>query len=234
MQEQNASTFLPVAILLASVILGGSLIYAAVTMQGSPANLAGQTGGQSGEEQTSGGQGFPDTFTVDLKGWPSKGSENAPVVIVEYSDFACPFCKRFHDDTLPQLIQEYIDAGKVRFVYKDFPVVGGEKAAEAAHCAADQGKYWEYHDMLFANQTEDRGSWGNVSVHEGYAKELGLNVSLFTECFESGKHQEKVALSTRESMENGGTGTPFFLINDNPIVGAQPFESFKQIIDREL
>lgn len=235
MQENNASTFLPAAILLAAIILGGSLIYAAVTIGGAKgvAGIGSPLGAEKQGEAPN-QQGFPETFSVDLEGWPSKGSLEAPVTIVEYSDFACPFCGKFWKETLPQITKEYIDTGKVRFVYKDFPVVGGEKAAEASHCAEEQGKYWEYHDMLFANQEQDRGNWASVSVHEGYARDLGMNVAQLTECFESSRYQEKVAVSARESAQNGGTGTPFFLINNTPIVGAQPFANFQQIIEQEL
>lgn len=235
MQENNASTFLPAAILLAAIILGGSLIYAAVTIGGAKgvagvgAPLGAEKQGEAPDRQR-----FPETFSVDLEGWPSKGSLEAPVTIVEYSDFACPFCGKFWKETLPQITKEYIDTGKVRFVYKDFPVVGGEKAAEAAHCAEEQGKYWEYHDVLFGSQEQDRGNWANVSVHEGYARDLGLNVAQFAECFESSRYQEKVAMSTRESAQNGGTGTPFFLVNNTPVVGAQPFANFQQVIEQEL
>jgi protein-disulfide isomerase len=91
-------------------------------------------------------------ITHELEGFPSLGDENAPVLLVEYSDYACPFCKRLAEDAIRQIKSKYVDSGQVRIVYKDFAVVGGERAAEAAHCAGEQGKYWEYHDILFANQ----------------------------------------------------------------------------------
>lgn len=90
--------------------------------------------------------------SVDEAGWPTLGDDNAPVTIVEYSDFACPFCARFATQTKPQIVEQYIESGQVRFVRKDFIAVGGNKAAEAAHCAGDQGAYWEYHDLLIARQ----------------------------------------------------------------------------------
>lgn len=100
--------------------------------------LAGETGDAS--------------VSVDESGWPTLGIDSAPVTIVEYSDYACPFCKRFATQTKPQIVEEYIESGQVRFVRKDFIAVGGNKAAEAAHCAGDQGAYWEYHDLLMARQ----------------------------------------------------------------------------------
>ena len=179
----------------------------------------------------------PASVVLDLEGFPSLGDEDAPVLMVEFSDFTCPFCKRFVDETKGQIISEYVDKGLVRFVRKDFITVGGQvgaKAAEAAHCAGDQGKYWEYLKTMMARQAEDRAIWLDVQIHSGYAKSIGLNSKNFLECLNSSKHSERVNTSTSEAAKFGATGTPHFFINGIPVSGAQPFSAFKQIIDAEI
>lgn len=107
---------------------------------------------QAIEAALAGGNDESIPVSVDTDGWPTLGDADAPVLVVEYSDYACPFCKRAAEQTKPQIVSEYVDAGIVQFVRKDFIAVGGNKAAEAAHCAGDQGAYWEYHDILVARQ----------------------------------------------------------------------------------
>ena len=179
----------------------------------------------------------PASVVLDLEGFPSLGDVDAPVLMVEFSDFTCPFCKRFVVETKDQILREYVDKGLVRFVRKDFITVGGEvgaKAAEAAHCAGDQGKYWEYQKAMLARQTEDRNSWLDVQVHSGYAKTIGLNTKTFLDCLNSGKHGERVKAATSEAASYGAGGTPHFFINGIAVSGAQPFSAFKQIIDAEI
>lgn len=176
----------------------------------------------------------PIDVSVNTEGFYSLGDPDAPVLLVEYSDYACPFCKRFNDETKPQIIQNYVDEGIVRFVRKDFIAVGGDRAAEASHCAGDQGAYWEYNDILMANQTADRGNWANSEVHREYANTLGLDADALVSCFEDRTHQEKVAKSTAEGARNGGSGTPYFVVNDIPVSGAQPFAVFEQAIEFAL
>jgi protein-disulfide isomerase len=216
------------ALLLIAVFLIGYLVARIQFLEGN------QNTGTSQAPLEQEAAAVPRDVQVDLEGWPSMGSESAPVVMVEYSDFACPFCKRFADETKPLIKRDYIDTGKVRFVYKDFIRVGGDRAAEAAHCASEQDKFWEYHSLLYARQVQDRANWSSSEVHRGYAIELGLNADALVKCFESRKYQEKVAKSTQEAVQNGGTGTPYFLINNTPLVGAQPFAAFKALIDEEL
>jgi protein-disulfide isomerase len=171
---------------------------------------------------------------VDFEGWPSMGNPNAPVTIVEYSDFACPFCARFNEELKPLIQEQYVDTGIVRFVYKDFVVVGGDRAAEAAHCAAEQGAFWQYQDLLSARHAEDRGRWADANVHRAYAAELGLNADALAECFEERRYQEKVLASTREAGRNGGRGTPFFLVNNIRISGLAPLATFQWAIEYAL
>lgn len=176
---------------------------------------------------------FTNTTTTQpgqpLEGARSVGDENAPVVIVEYSDFTCPFCKRFYDDTYGLIKQNFIDQGLVRFVYKDFPVVGGQRAAEAGWCAHEQDRFFDYKDRIF--QTPTQVSDSNLIA---WAGELGLNVGQFEECLTTGRYQSNVAAERQEAINNGVRGTPGFLINGQLVSGAQPYNVFEQAINAAL
>ncbi|MEK6853393.1 MAG: thioredoxin domain-containing protein [Nanoarchaeota archaeon] len=161
-----------------------------------------------------------------------KGDEDAPVTIIEWSDFECPFCARFYRDTLPLIEEEYIKTGKVKLVFRDFPLSfhqNAQKAAEAAECAGEQGKFWEMHDLLF-----EQGVEGGTAGFKQYAKQLGLNTAKFNECLDSGAMASEVRKDTADGAAAGIQGTPGFLINGKLVSGAQPFSSFKQVIDAEL
>lgn len=160
-----------------------------------------------------------------------RGGKNAKVTIVEYSDFECPFCSRAHP-TIQQVMNEYGD--DVRVVYRHFPLSfhpQAQKAAEASECAADQGKFWQFHDVVFENQDLVQGG---VAQFKKWAVELGLNASKFNNCLDSGEKAQLVTDDTNEGSALGVTGTPGFFINGQSVVGAQPFSVFKQIIDAEL
>jgi len=160
---------------------------------------------------------------------PARGPEKAPVTIIEFSDFQCPFCGRA-EPTVKQVMDLYKD--KVRLVFRDFPLPGhpfAQKASEAALCANDQGKYWEMHDKLFSNQQALE-----VTQLKGYAKELGLNTGKFDKCLESGSKAKEIEASTKAGMEAGVSGTPAFFVNGMLLSGALPLENFKSVIDAEL
>ncbi len=170
----------------------------------------------------------PPKVEVAAEG-PSKGPQAAPITIVEFSDFQCPYCVRA-EQTVKDLLAAYPD--KVRLFYRDYPLPfhgDAQKAAEAAHCAQDQGKYWEMHDKLFANQQKLA-----VSDLKGYARELGLDAGRFDRCLESGEKAKVVEGHKKAGEDAGVSGTPAFFINGRPLSGAQPLESFKQIVDQEL
>jgi protein-disulfide isomerase len=173
------------------------------------------------------------TGEVSVGSGPILGSASAPVTIIEFSDFQCSFCKRFWAETLPKLKEAYINTGKARFVFRHFAILGkhSEQAALASECAAEQGKFWEYHDQLFKNQ-------GGLAFTEAklkqYARDIGLNVGAFGTCLGNGKYKEKVERETRAAANLGGPGTPFFVVNQRPLVGAQPYSVFQQMIDEEL
>ncbi|HEY4494272.1 MAG TPA: thioredoxin domain-containing protein [Candidatus Paceibacterota bacterium] len=157
------------------------------------------------------------------------GNANAPVTVIEYADFQCPFCGRFHQDAEQAVINTYVNTGKVKFVYRDYAFLGPEsgRAAEAARCAGDQGKFWEYHGYLYSHQNgENRGAFSDPNL-KSFAKTLGLNTSTFNSCLDSGKHAQEVADSTVEGSKAGVTGTPKgFILRDGEIVstidGAEP------------
>jgi len=160
---------------------------------------------------------------------PWIGGENAEVEIVEFSDFECSFCSRAVS-TVKQILSEYGD--RVRIVYRDFPLgfhANAQKAAEAAECADEQGRFWEYHDKLFENQR----SLGVANLKR-YASELGLDTPAFDECLDSNAMADEVKADFADGQAAGVSGTPTFFVNGNIVVGAQPFEAFKQIIDQEL
>ena len=174
----------------------------------------------------------PPVFKADVgvEGAPFLGPAAAPVTIVEFSDFQCPFCKQVVP-TLTQVLSRYGE--KVKLVFRDFPIDSlhpqARKAAEAARCAQDQGKFWDYHDALFANASK----LGPEQL-KTYAQQVGLDLPSFERCLASGTHAAAVQKSVDEGMRLGVTGTPAFFINGELVSGAQPVESFARVIEREL
>jgi protein-disulfide isomerase len=160
---------------------------------------------------------------------PVQGDAKAPVTIVEFSDFECPFCSRARD-TIDSVVKAY--PGKVKLVFRQFPLEfhqNARKAAEAALCAHEQNKFWEYHDTLFKSQ-KDLG----VESLKNYAKSLSLDSAKFDACLDSGKHASTVQTDMEAGQKAGVSGTPAFFINGIMLSGAQPVEEFKRIIDEEL
>ncbi len=160
---------------------------------------------------------------------PGKGKENAPITIVEFSDFQCPYCSRVVP-TMKQVEEKYGD--KVRVVFRHFPLnfhQQAQKAAEASICAHDQGKFWEMHDLLFEEQQKLQ-----IADLKDKAQRLGLDTAKFDECLDSGKHYEAVQKDLKEGVVAGVSGTPAMYINGQFLSGAQPFEAVAQIIDAEL
>jgi protein-disulfide isomerase len=161
---------------------------------------------------------------------PVRGPKSAKVTIVEFSDYECPFCGRFYKDTLPDLIKEYGD--DVKFIFKDFPLPfhnNAPKAHEAAHCAGEQGKYWDLHALMFDNQRQL-----GLEQLRGHAQKIKLDMAKFNTCLDSGRFTDKVKKDTATGRDVGVTGTPTFFINGQRLVGAQPLEAFRTLIDKEL
>ena len=174
----------------------------------------------------------PPVFRAELSiaGEPFKGSEKARVTIVKFEDFHCPFCKQAQP-TLNELLSRY--NGQVRLVHKDLPLESlhpqARQAAEAARCAYEQGKFWEYHDTLYANSPK-----ASADDLKSYGKEVGLNVDSFDRCFASGKYKAVVQKDLNEGAQLGLSGTPTFFINGREISGNLPLKAFEAIIDEEL
>jgi len=169
---------------------------------------------------------------VSIDDDPVKGDKNAPVTIIEFSDFQCPFCGKFFKETFGQIDEKYIKTGKVKMVFRDFPLSfheNAQKSAEAAECADEQGKFWEYHDMLFENQEK-------LSVEDlkRYAVELGLDKDKFDSCLDSEKYKDEVKKDFSDGQKYGVSGTPAFFINGKLVSGAQPFSAFEKVIEAEL
>lgn len=184
----------------------------------------------------------PQRATVTIGGGATMGKVDAPLTIVEFSDYECPFCRRFEDQTLPKIRAQYVDTGKLRYVFRDFPLdqihPQARKAAEAAHCAQDQGKYWEAHDLLFQKQQQLQPD--DLKAH---AKALGLDVNAFSECLDKEKYAKLVQDNLDDGIKAGVRGTPSFFVGKTTkdgsidgllISGARPFDDFKREIDRLL
>ncbi len=179
-------------------------------------------------------QGQAPRVDVRTSDAPSLGSVEAPVVMLEFSDYQCPFCKKFYDETLPLITQNYIETGKVMLVYRDFPLAihpEAGKAAEAARCYSEQtDDYFAYHDVLFENQA--RLSDTN---YKQWARELDVpDASAFDICLASSTYADAVTADFLYGQELGVTGTPTFYINGIPVTGAQPYSVFEQLIEAEL
>jgi protein-disulfide isomerase len=174
-----------------------------------------------------------DDIVALLAKGPSRGSESAPVTIVELADFQCIYCGKFWKETLPRIEESHIKTGQVRFVYRHFAILGEQSAAaaQAADCAGDQGKFWAYHDVLLASQGPLAFMEQNL---KRYAKELRLDGVAFNQCLDSGKYAQKVEAETGVGTMLGLRGTPSFFINGRLLVGAHPYEIFRVLIQEEL
>lgn len=226
-QKTKKDFLLPASIVLAALLVGGALIYNAGRQSGQPA--------AGGSEELTAAIGTK----VNLEGVVFLGDAKAPIILVEVSDYQCPFCARFFEESFPLIKKNYVDTGKVKIVFQDFAFLGDESfgAAEAAWCAADQGKFWEYHDLLFAAEAKDnQENSGNLNADKfkELANQLKLNSQSFNQCLESRQHQQKVLDNVQKAKSAGVRATPTIFINDKKLEGALPYEFFKQAIEDEL
>jgi len=188
----------------------------------------------------------PIKYSITTAGFPSIGPADAPITIVEFSDYQCPYCTQWHDTTYKPLLAAY--PGKIRLIYRNFPLPFHQNAftaAEAAMCAGDQNAYWQYHDALFANNDQLNNQAGTVvdkSFYVNLASGLGLDTTTFSDCLATEKHKQDVqsdidyanSLSPDSDGSAAVGGTPTFFINGYRIVGAQPLAYFQQIINAQL
>lgn len=227
------SFWLPFAIVLAGVLVAGAVLF--------KDQLVGRSAKGVGEDINVLGATVTPTPTpatnlqVSLDNVPMLGEATASVTVVEFSDFQCPYCEQFFNMTLPQLKKEYVDTGKVKYYFKNFPLTSlhknAAKAAEAALCAQDQDGFWAYHDQLFAQQSEWAEQASPSTAFARYATAVGLKSKDFASCLETDKHAARVSGEMSEGQTLGVTGTPSFVINGRLLVGAYPFSEFKKIID---
>lgn len=179
----------------------------------------------------------PEKIVKDLpKGYPVLGDPNAKLTIVEFADFQCPFCGKFFKEVYPTIKSKYIDTGKIKFVYMDYAFLGQESkdAAEAAKCAAEQGKFWEYHDEIYNNQKGENQGTFNTTALRGFAQKLGLDLAKFNQCVADTKYDKSIEDEMVLGSKYGISGTPGFLIGKKVIRGASGVATFEQVIDSQL
>lgn len=229
-EGKNRGLNLPVSILVAAIIIAGSIIYVA--------GVRNRGGIAPATEKTENGQvvvSLEELLKI-REGDVILGEPTAPVTLIEYGDYQCPFCGRFFTQTEPSLREDYIRPGKVKMVYRDLAFLGPESqaAAEAAACAKEQGKFWAYHDELFRQEVAD-GVENNGNLNRDLflkiAAQTELDVSGFTSCLDSKKYAASVKATTQEAQRLGINATPTSFINGRQIQGAQPYASFQSVID---
>ena len=220
--QQKSSLSVPISIIIAGALVAGAVWFS--------------NGNKIDTTATVGGAG---TKKVDVSfgDTPILGEEKAKVEIVVFSDYQCPFCESFFKSVEPTLREEYIKTGKAKMAWRDFAFLGPESflAAEATRCANDQGKFWQYHDLLFNRQKgENQGTFSKENL-KGFASELGLNQSDFDSCLDGGKYTQAVKDDTDYGKSVGVSGTPATFINGELVVGvntSDPFTEFKNVLDK--
>ena len=177
------------------------------------------------------------TQSLIQNGSPIMGNPNAPITIVEWGDYQCTFCYKFHQSSKDILIEEYVNTGRINFVFRDFPLngPGSVLAAQASYCADDQGKYWEYHDEIYKNWAGERTGWVTRQSLDQFANTVGLDLVQFNKCLDDEKYQQRVLENEKFGVKIGIKATPSFLIFNNEkitkVEGNQPFSVFRQVID---
>ena len=174
-------------------------------------------------------------------GSPLLGNPNAPIMLVEFGDYQCHFCNVHFHNTEHKLMENFIQTGKVKMIFKDFVIIGPDSvnAAHGAHCANDQGKFWEYHDILYNNWTGENNGWASSDNLLRFAQEINLDIDQWSDCMVEARYSQVITDSSNDARELGITGTPaFFVIGpDNKITkisGAQPYDYFEEIFNAEL
>lgn len=218
-ESRKRDFLLPASIIVAALLVSGALVY--------------NTGSKNLAAQAQPSAPSKDVPTDLVDDDVILGDPKAPVTIVEFGDYQCPFCRKLFVESENKIRNEYIKTGKARMVYRDFPLDAihpeARPAAEASQCAAEQGKFWAYHDLLFARQKELSGA-----NYVKWAGELGLDVKKFEECYTFGKYAAEVAKDYENGLLLGVQGTPATFINGQFIPGAQPYSVFKAAIDAKL
>jgi len=235
---QKKDMFLPISILAAAIMVGGAIVFSTLYKGGSPAapiagnvNAAASTTVNAAQAMTLG----PRDAIL--------GDASAKVTLIEYGDYQCPYCVQFFSQTESKIIQNYVNTGKVRMVFRDFAFLGPESiaASEAAQCAQDQNKLWAYHDALYTAKmgddtkggTEDDGFYNRAEFLK-LAQQVGLNIPTFTSCIDNNTDASVVSGEKGAATGVGVTATPSFIINGQMVSGAQPYSVFQQTLDAAL
>ena len=180
-----------------------------------------------------------ETFVEN--GSPVLGNPNAPITLVEFGDYQCHYCHVFFESIEGKIMKNYIETGKVKMIFKDYNIIGKDsvKASQGAHCANDQGLFWEYHDILYSNWTGENNGWASGANLANYAQDIGLEMNQWTDCMLQQKHSKTILDSNEDAKKLQLTGTPaFFVISSDgqvsKLFGAQPFEVFERVFDEKL
>jgi protein-disulfide isomerase len=180
-----------------------------------------------------------DTFVSN--GSPILGDPNAPITLVEFGDYQCHYCNVFFQTIEDDIIKNYVKTGKVKMIFKDYNIIGPDSinASHGAHCANEQGVFWEYHDILYSNWTGENNGWASPRNLTIFAEEVNADMDKWTQCMNEKSHSITINESNNDARTLELTGTPaFFVINSegkvSKLFGAQPFEVFKKIFDKEL
>ena len=186
----------------------------------------------------------PPNITINTfldNGSPILGNPNAPITLIEFGDYQCHFCNVFFHTTEDSILKNYVETGKVRMIFKDYNIIGPDSvnASHGAHCAKDQGLFWEYHDILYSNWTGENNGWASSENLGRFAQEIGLDMNIWSECMLSGIHSQTILASNENARSLELTGTPaFFIIGSDGkttrLFGAQPFETFERVFENEL
>ncbi len=174
-------------------------------------------------------------------GSPVLGDNNAPITLVEFGDYQCHFCNVFFHNTEDKIVQKYVETGKVKIIFKDYNIIGPDSvnASHGAHCANEQGLFWEYHDILYSNWTGENNGWASSENLLKFAKQLNLDLDQWSDCMLNGNNSQTILASNEDAKALELTGTPaFFVIGPDGettrLFGAQPFETFERIFETEL
>jgi len=186
----------------------------------------------------------PPNITINTfldNGSPILGNPNAPITLIEFGDYQCHFCNVFFHTTEDSILKNYVETGKVRMIFKDYNIIGPDSvnASHGAHCAKDQGLFWEYHDILYSNWTGENNGWASSENLGRFAQEIGLDMNIWSECMLSEIHSQTILASNENARSLELTGTPaFFIIGSDGkttrLFGAQPFETFERVFENEL
>lgn len=237
MQKNNSQTLILVVLLIVASFFLGVLTTKVQYLEKGPSNQPQNAGAPTGSQNPPAPSSAPAKVDVSVGHFPLKGNNNAKVTIVEFGDFRCPFCNQFFTTTQPQIMKDYVDTGKAKFAFRQYAFLGPAStvAANAAECANDQGKFWDFHDYLYKNQPQESDtSMYNTATLTQAAVTLGMNGDQFKSCLDNKQDDSKATADFTDGQKAGVTGTPAFFINGVLLVGAQPYSAFQTAIDQAL